>query len=263
RKDGSLFWASVVIDPIRDENGDLVGFAKITRDVTERREAQNALDQARAQRDHAQRMESLGQLTGGVAHDFNNLLTIITGHREILRRLVGADPSGLRAAQAIETAARRGESLTRQLLTFSRRQTLNPTVVAMGERIEAARVMLAGSLGAATTLVANVAPDTWPVKVDVSEFELALVNLALNARDAMPQGRLITVSGENVRLGLGDTPQPLEGDFVALTVADAGVGIAADILPKVFDPFFTTKQAQRGSGLGLSQVHGFVHQSGG
>jgi PAS domain S-box-containing protein len=263
RKDGRLFWAHVIIDPIRDENGALLGFAKITRDMTQQREARLALERAQAQRDHAQKMEALGQLTGGVAHDFNNLLMIVSGHLHTIKKLVANDPRGTRAAEAIELAAKRGESLTRQLLTFSRRQTLNPVVIELGERIDAVRAMLASSIGGGVKLVANVMPDTWPVRIDNSEFELALINLALNCRDAMPQGGVVTITAENVTLRAEDTPQHLEGDFVALTVADTGCGIAADILPKVFDPFFTTKQRTKGTGLGLSQVHGFAHQSGG
>jgi PAS domain S-box-containing protein len=263
RKDGTLFWANVVIDRIRDEGGNLIGFAKITRDMTEQREARIALERAQAQRDHAQKMEALGQLTGGVAHDFNNLLMIIGGHMQTLKKLIAQDPKGMRAAEAVELAAKRGESLTRQLLTFSRRQALKPVVVGIGERIEAVRQMLASSIGASAKLVTHILPDTWPVRIDTSEFELALINIALNSRDAMPQDGVITITAENVRLRAGDTPQKLEGDFVALTVADSGCGIAADILPKVFDPFFTTKQRTKGTGLGLSQVHGFAHQSGG
>jgi PAS domain S-box-containing protein len=263
RKDGSLFWANVIIDPIRDEDGELVGFAKITRDITERRETQLALEKAQAQRDQAQKMEALGQLTGGVAHDFNNLLTVIGGQVDVLKRLVVQNPRGLHAAEAIERAVTRGESLTRQLLTFSRRQALKPLAIGIADQIEVCRAILVSSLGSAVSLALDLPRDLWPVKVDVSEFELALVNVAINARDAMPQGGLLTIAAENVRLDPKDAPQGLEGDFVALTIADTGTGIAPDILPKVFDPFFTTKPTGKGSGLGLSQVHGFAHQAGG
>ena len=264
RKDGSLFWANVIVDPILDDDGSLVGFAKITRDITERREAQLALQAAQAQRAQTQKMEALGQLTGGVAHDFNNLLMIVSGHVHTLKKLVADDPKGVRAAEAIELAARRGESLTRQLLSFSRRQMLTPTVVAgVGERLEAVRPLIASSIGAQVRLAALVPPELWPVRVDLAEFELALINLALNARDAMPEGGMITVSAENAALQPADTRLGLKGDFVAITVADTGSGIPADILPRVFDPFFTTKPPAKGTGLGLSQVHGFVHQSGG
>jgi len=263
RKDGSTFWASVVIDAIRDDDGSLVGFAKITRDITERRAAQIALQEAQLQRAHNQKMEAIGQLTGGVAHDFNNLLAIVGGYVQILKKLVAGNPRGLRAAEAIETAAQRGETLTRQLLSFSRRQILKPAVVEIGDLIGAARPMIESSAGAPTRVLTQLASDTWRVKVDASEFQLALINLALNARDAMPQGGTITISAENQRLETGDTPQPLAGEFVAITVADTGAGIPPDILPRIFDPFFTTKEVDKGTGLGLSQVHGFAHQSGG
>lgn len=263
RRDGRLFWAHVVIDPIRDETGTLIGFAKITRDITERREAQKALQQAETQRARAQKMEALGQLTGGVAHDFNNLLMIIGGHLKTLQALAGAEPKSLRAVEAVTIATRRGEALTRQLLTFSRRQTLNPVVIRVDEHLDGFRTMLESSIGSAATLAIDVGRAVWPVKVDVSEFELALVNLTVNARDAMPNGGIITIVCENIHLVDGDTPHPLVGDFVAISVADTGTGIAPDILANVFDPFFTTKQAQQGTGLGLSQVHGFAHQSGG
>jgi PAS domain S-box-containing protein len=263
RKDGTLFWANVVVDPIRDDDGRLVGFAKITRDVTERREAQLALERAQAQRAHIQKMEALGQLTGGVAHDFNNLLMIVSGHLETIKKLLASDQKGSRAAEAIAIAASRGASLTRQLLSFSRRQMLNPVVFSIGESVEAIRPMLESSVPASVDLATMISTDIWPVRADISEFELALINLTLNARDAMPNGGMIAFSADNVTLSRGDVSEDLEGDFVAITVADTGSGIPADILPKVFDPFFTTKDASKGTGLGLSQVHGFVHQSGG
>jgi PAS domain S-box-containing protein len=262
RKDGSLFWASIVIDAIKDERGELVGFAKITRDITERRAAQIALDEAQAKRSQAQKMEALGELTGGVAHDFNNLLMIVSGHIRMLKKALPQDAKALRSADAIETAVQRGASLTRQLLAFSRRQSLRPTVVSIGERIGGFDDMLSSSLGSLINLVTDIPADIWPIQVDVNEFELALVNMALNARDAMPQGGTITIRAHNAHVLAGDLSPNLEGDFVALTITDTGYGIAPDILPKVFNPFFTTKQA-KGSGLGLSQVHGFVHQSGG
>jgi PAS domain S-box-containing protein len=263
RKDGTPFWANVVIDPVRDPQGVLIGYAKVTRDITERRTAQVALQRAQEQLTHSQKMEALGQLTGGVAHDFNNLLMIIGGHVRIVKKLLHDNPRGLQAAEAIETAAKRGETLTRQLLTFSRRQPLNPVVADLSKRVDALRTLLANSLGSSIQLKTSVAPDTWAVEIDVGELELALVNVAVNSRDAMPDGGVIAISTENVRLSRGQVSGDLAGDFVALTVADKGVGIPQDVLSKVFDPFFTTKGAGKGSGLGLSQVYGFARQSGG
>jgi PAS domain S-box-containing protein len=263
RKDGSLFWASVVIDVIRDEKGEMIGFAKITRDITERREAQIALQEAEQQRAYSQKMDALGQLTGGVAHDFNNLLMVVSGHTQLLKQKITADPSLGRSLEAIEAAAARGEALTRQLLTFSRRHTVSPTVFALGERIERFRSMMASTVGSAVSLVVTIEPDVWAVKVDANEFELGLVNITLNARDALPNGGTISLTAENVTLSGSETLAQVEGEFVALRITDTGTGIPSDLLPKVFDPFFTTKSAEKGSGLGLSQVHGFAHQSGG
>ena len=263
RKNGERFWASVIVDPIRDEAGNLVGFAKITRDITEKRDAQIALQKAQEQSDHAQRMQALGHLTGGVAHDFNNILMVIDGFSQTIKKLIGEDPKGGRALEAIKLAVTRGQSLTRQLLTFSRRQSLNPVVTTIGGRIDALRKMTEGSLGFAIKLAADVPAETWPVMADVSELELALLNITLNARDALPEGGMITITAENRQLKRDETQAQLEGDFVAITIADSGKGIAEEILPKVFDPFFTTKGSGKGAGLGLSQVHGFAHQSGG
>jgi PAS domain S-box-containing protein len=263
RKDGSVFWANVVIAPIGGETGELVGFAKITRDTTEQRNTQLELQEAQRQRAHAQRMDALGQLTGGVAHDFNNLLMIVSGHIRTIQKAATADPKVSRAANAIAHAAQRGAALTRQLLTFSRRQTINPKVFQIAERVSGSRAMLESSVGSAVRLSVAIDTEIWPVKVDESEFELALVNLALNARDAMPKGGALIITAENVTLTTKDTLSGIAGEFVALRITDTGSGIAPDVLPKVFDPFFTTKEIGKGSGLGLSQVHGFAHQSGG
>jgi PAS domain S-box-containing protein len=262
RKDGSLFFASVVIDAIRDENGSLIGFAKITRDITERREAEAKLRRAQEQLAQTQTMEALGQLTGGIAHDFNNMIMVVSGNAHLLKERID-DPRNLRAIEAIENAAARGETLTRQLLAFSRRQSLNPTVVSLRQRLAAFRDLLVSSARGDIELVIDVGRNVWPVAVDVHELELALINLVVNARDAMPDGGMITIGARNVHLHRDDTPDRLSGEFVALTVSDTGSGIAPDILPKVFEPFFTTKQPDKGTGLGLSQVYGLTRQSGG
>jgi PAS domain S-box-containing protein len=262
RRDESQFWASVVIEAIRDEVGALVGFVKITRDITERREAQTSLERAQEQLAQSQKMEALGQLTGSIAHDFNNLLMIVSGHAQLLRRRL-TDPKQLQAIDAVHMAANRGESLTRQLLAFSRRQPINPVVAVLKERVEAVHEMLVGSLRGNVQLRCDIAADVWPVEVDIAELELALVNIAVNARDAMPGGGIITLSARNITLKKSDQVGQLEGDFVALAMTDTGVGIAPDVLPKIFEPFFTTKALGKGTGLGLAQVYGFSHQSGG
>jgi PAS domain S-box-containing protein len=262
RRDESGFWASVVIEAIRDEVGTLVGFVNITRDITERREAQASLERAQEQLAQSQKMEALGQLTGSIAHDFNNLLMIVSGHAQLLRRRL-TDPKHLQAIDAVHSAANRGESLTRQLLAFSRRQPINPVVADLKERIDAVHDMLVGSLRGNVALKCDIAADVWPVEVDIAELELALVNVAVNARDAMPGGGVITLSALNVTLRKSDGVDQLEGDFVALAMTDTGVGIAPDVLPRIFEPFFTTKALGKGTGLGLAQVYGFSHQSGG
>jgi PAS domain S-box-containing protein len=262
RKDGSLFWANVVVDAIRDGRGELIGFAKITRDITERRNAQLELQRAHERLAQSQKMEAMGQLTGGVAHDFNNLLMVVAGQAQLLRRRIGDDPRAVRALEAIEVSARRGQDLTRQLLAFARRQRLNPVPLCLHERAEAFRQLMTASLGGAVELRVDVPESIWPVEVDPGELELALLNLAVNARDAMPNGGVLTIAARNEILE-AETEPHLEGEFVALRVSDNGVGIPPDILPRIFEPFFTTKDMARGTGLGLSQLYGFAEQSGG
>jgi CheY-like chemotaxis protein len=194
-----------------------------------------------------------------VAHDFNNLLMVVTGSLHVLKKIAGDDPKSVRAVQAIEAASQRGAALTRQLLTFARRQSVNPQTIDLKERIHSIRDVLDTGLGSAVDLRVDVDEDIWPITVDAAEFETALVNLAINARDAMPQGGSVTVQASNVFIDDGAR----KGDHVAIKVRDTGVGIPPDILAKIFDPFFTTKPIGKGTGLGLSQVHGFAHQAGG
>jgi len=263
RRDGSLFWASVVIDAIRDETGELMGFAKITRDITERRNAQLELQKAHERLGQAQKMEAMGQLTGGVAHDFNNLLMVVSGQAQLLRKRVADDTRSLRALDAIEMAAKRGQDLTRHLLTFARRQRLQPVPISLYERSADLRELLGTSLGSTITLNVSLPKDLWAVEVDPGELELALLNLAVNARDAMPSGGSLSIVGRNRTLVGGEVDTDVAGEFVALSIRDTGVGIPPDILTRVFEPFFTTKEVNKGTGLGLSQVYGFVQQSGG
>ncbi|KRQ07520.1 PAS domain-containing sensor histidine kinase [Bradyrhizobium manausense] len=258
RKDGTFLWASVVIDPIY-ENGALVGFAKITRDITERRNAQIRLEAMQTQLAESQKFDALGQLTGGVAHDFNNLLMIISGSLHILKKGDPEDPRFQRAISAIETAAKRGAALTGQLLTFARRQSVNPQAIHLADRIEAIREVLYAGVGSAVHLAFDIDREVWPVKADISEFETGLLNLVINARDAMPDGGTVTIGAHNIVLD-----DPLHnGEYVAITVNDTGLGIPSDVVDKIFEPFFTTKPVGKGTGLGLSQVHGFAHQAGG
>jgi two-component system, NtrC family, sensor kinase len=213
----------------------------------------------------SQRLEAIGQLTGGVAHDFNNLLMIVSGSVHRLRRDV-ADEKQLRLLDAIVNAIRRGESLTRQLLSFSRRQTLQPTVIDLAAWLPELKEMLSRSLRGDIEVRLVIPRRPCFVKVDASELELALLNLAFNARDAMPSGGVLSITAKPIRLGgkAGKTGEEgLSGPFVAIRVADSGQGIPAEVLPRVFEPFFTTKEVGKGTGLGLSQVYGFAKQSGG
>jgi signal transduction histidine kinase len=232
------------------------------RHVSAEKEAAAALERAHQQLANAQKMEALGQLTGGVAHDFNNLLMIVGGYAQSLKRR-RAEAKDVRALEAIEAAVSRGESLTRQLLSFSRRQPLDPVVTHPAAAVDAIRDVLSGSTRVNIDLSIGIAKGTWPIRVDRSEFALALVNIAINARDSMPEGGRLSISTENVTLQPGDIPDGLAGDHVALRIADTGCGIAADVLPRVFEPFFTTKEVDKGTGLGLSQVYGFARRSGG
>jgi two-component system, NtrC family, sensor kinase len=225
-------------------------------DEAERREAaESALRQA-------QRLEAIGQLTGGVAHDFNNLLMIVSGSVHRLRRELTSEQH-VRLLDMIMNATNRGESLTRQLLAFSRRQMLNPAVIDLTQRLPELKEMLSRSLRGDIATEVIVPEGTCAVKVDPSEFELALLNLAVNARDAMPHGGSLTITAMPQVLKGGAQAEGLAGEFVAIRIADTGVGIPAETLPHVFEPFFTTKEVGRGTGLGLSQVYGFAKQSGG
>jgi two-component system NtrC family sensor kinase len=225
-------------------------------DEAERREA------AEAALRQAQRLEAIGQLTGGVAHDFNNLLMIVSGSVQRLRRDLTSEKH-TRLLDMITNATARGESLTRQLLAFSRRQMLTPSVIDLSQRLPELREMLNRSLRGDITTEVVVPRHGCAVKVDPSEFELALLNLAVNARDAMPHGGLLSITAKPVVLKGKAMEEGLQGEFVAIRVADTGSGIPPDALPHVFEPFFTTKEIGKGTGLGLSQVYGFAKQSGG
>lgn len=251
RKDGSYFWASVVIDPIFANDGSLIGFAKITRDITERKNAQDEIARVQQQLAEAQKLDALGHLTGGVAHDFNNLLMIITGNLHLLRKEVESE-KGLRAFHSIQTATQRAGKLTKQLLTFARRQSVRPEAINLAKSLMGLGEVLNSALGANVALRFEISDDVGDIFADPGEFETALLNLVINARDAMPAGGDLTISAKNAKDGQ-----------VEIEVSDTGLGIPDDIAEKVFDPFFTTKSVGKGTGLGLSQVHGFAHQAGG
>lgn len=222
--------------------------------------AMDARERAEGALRQAQRMEAIGQLTGGIAHDFNNLLMVMTGGIDRLRRDI-TDPKQLRTLDMIQSAAKRGENLIRHLLTFSRKQATNPTLVDVAHFLGQIEEVLRGTLRGNIQLSVEPPKDGCVIRVDAGELELALLNLAVNARDAMPDGGRLILSAQPVTPG-GDN-DGLVGEFVAIEVADTGEGIPPDALPKVFEPFFTTKPAGRGTGLGLSQVYGFAKQAGG
>ena len=265
RKDGSRFWASVAINPLRDATGRVLGFAKITRDVTERRAQQQALEQTRAELAQAQKMDALGQLSGGIAHDFNNLLAVITNCIEILhRRLQTADPEVRQTIDMIKRNADRAASLTQRLLAFSRRQALAPQPIEPNKLVSGMSDLLRRALGESIALETVLGSGVWLTSADPNQLETAILNVAVNARDAMPNGGKLTIETSNAFL---DEPyaaahqEVTPGQYAMIAVSDTGIGMKKDVIAKAFDPFFTTKE--HGTGLGLSQVFGFIKQSGG
>ena len=269
RKDGSKFWAAVVIDAIRDEAGKLIGFAKVTRDITERHETQRKLKAAQEQLAVSQKMEAVGQLSGGIAHDFNNLLMIVIGNLETAQHQAMKPPINTRLSGALSNAmrgAQRAAALTGRLLAFSRRQALDPKPMDVNKFLSGASDFLQRSLGEKIQIETVGAAGLWNVEVDHNQLESALVNLAINARDAMPNGGKLTIEGANVFVDenyIQQNPELKPGQYVAICVSDTGAGMPADVLNRAFEPFFTTKELGQGTGLGLSQVYGFVKQSGG
>ncbi|MBO1077078.1 ATP-binding protein, partial [Roseomonas marmotae] len=260
------FWASVVIDPVYD-NGRLVGFAKITRDLTERRQAQLELEQSREQLFQAQKMEAVGQLTGGLAHDFNNLLAGINGSLELLSARItqGRYKDLDRLATMAQSAATRAATLTHRLLAFSRRQTLDPRPTNVNQLVAGMEELIRRTIGPAVELRVTAAAGLWPTLVDQNQLENALLNLCINARDAMPDGGCLTVKTANQWLDshAARTVDLPPGQYVTLAISDTGTGMTPEVMAKAFDPFFTTKPEGKGTGLGLSMVYGFVRQSNG
>ena len=261
KKDGERFWASVVIDAVRDENGELIGFAKITRDMTEKRAAQLQLEESREQLFRSQKMEALGQLTGGLAHDFNNLLTAILGASDLAGRNTDKPEKLKRMLEGIRNSAQRGASLTKQLLAFARAQPLEIKSIDLKSFLDDVTTLLRPSLRSNIEVAIENSTDLWRVQADAAALELALLNLAFNARDAMKDGGTLKISATN-RV-LEGKPEGLRGKHVALRVADTGTGMSRETMDRVFEPFFTTKSFGEGTGLGLSQVFGFSKQLGG
>jgi PAS domain S-box-containing protein len=263
RKDGTRFLAHVVVDPIWGDTGNLLGFAKITRDITEATQAQLTLEQTREALFQAQKMQAIGQLSGGIAHDFNNLLTVILGNLEILRKRVTEEPKVLRLIDNATQGALRGVSLTQRMLAFARRQELKSEPIAVPALVTGIFGLLRSSLGPSVQIETRFPDNLEPVMADVNQLELAVLNLATNARDAMPQGGKIVFSARVEEVDESNPSSLVPGRYVCLTVGDSGVGMDAATLASSMDPFFTTKGVGKGTGLGLSMVHGFIEQLGG
>jgi PAS domain S-box-containing protein len=262
RKDGSRFWAHVVVDAIHDDAGKLVGFAKVTRDVTERKQAAEALERANAALFQAQKMESLGQLTGGVAHDFNNLLAVMSNGLDVLSLRL-QDHADIRMLETMQRAVARGATLTQQLLSFARQQPLKVERCSLNAVLRGFEAVLRRAADGAVELEIRQEPRPRPVLLDVARFEAAVLNLVVNARDAMPHGGKIVIGVQNIQLGEGTVGALAAGPYVRVSVADTGSGMLPEVVARAFEPFFTTKEVGKGTGLGLSQVYGFIAQSGG
>jgi PAS domain S-box-containing protein len=268
RKDGSRIWANVVVTALRDLSGNLRGFAKVTRDITERHQHELALEQSRAMLAQLQKIEALGQLTGGVAHDFNNILTTIMGSVELLqRRAASADSERTaRLLAAVQRAAEQGAALTQRLLAFSRQQALAPNIVDVNKLVGAMSALLHRTLGENIAIETVLGAGLWRTYVDPNQLESAIINLAVNARDAMPNGGKLTIETGNTHLDdryAATHSEVKSGQYVMVAVSDTGEGMTSETIMHAFEPFFTTKPEGKGTGLGLSQVHGFVKQSGG
>ena len=262
RKDGSRFWAHVVIDAIRDDEGELIGFAKITRDITERKEAQEKVEKAREFSLQAQKLEAIGQLTGGIAHDFNNLLTAVLGSLELLRKRLRDDPKSIALLENAAQGAQRGTTLTKRMLAFARNYELNKEVTSIPELVRGMTELLQRSIGPSFNLETHFPLSLKPIEVDTNQLELALLNLTLNARDAMPDGGDIILAAREESVAAAH--KGLEaGNYIRVSVTDTGEGMDEETLGRATEPFFTTKGVGKGTGLGLSMVHGFAEQSGG
>ena len=256
----STFWATVIIDPIRNEAGELIGFAKVTRDLTEKRAIEEQLRQS-------QKMEAVGNLTGGLAHDFNNLLTGISGSLEMMqvRMAQGRTAEFDRYFMAAQGAVKRAAALTHRLLAFSRRQTLDPKPTNVNRLLSDIEELVRRTVGPSIEVEVVGASGLWPTLVDPNQLENAVLNLCINARDAMPDGGRLTIEAANKWLderAARNHDLPV-GQYVSVCVTDTGTGMTPEVIAKAFDPFFTTKPIGEGTGLGLSMVYGFARQSGG
>lgn len=262
RKDGSRFRAHVIIDAIYNDDKKLIGFAKITRDITERYVAEETLAKANEALLQSQKMDALGKLTGGVAHDFNNLLSVISTGLEVFA-LSALDSRQVKMVDSMKRAIDRGATLTQQLLSFARQQTLMPKPQNISKLISSFEPLLLKAANASIKFKMDLTVDIYPVKIDSTRFETALLNIIVNSRDAMPNGGAITLITKEVKLAHHEVGSLSEGLYIKVSVEDTGEGIRPEIMQNILEPFFTTKEIGKGTGLGLSQVYGFMMQSGG
>ena len=261
RKDGTAFWAHVIIDAIHDERGEIIGFAKVTRDLTEKKAAADALAEANAALFQSQKMESIGQLTGGIAHDFNNLLSVLASGLEVLTLRGGV--GDVKTLDSMRRAIDRGATLTQQLLAFARQQPLQPETHSVNRLVSGFESVLRRAVNAAIDFEVQLEPEIRATVIDSARFESALLNLVVNARDAMPDGGRIRIETANVELKEREVNGLAPGNYVKVTVSDTGTGMSPETAQRAFEPFYTTKEVGKGTGLGLSQVYGFIKQSGG
>jgi signal transduction histidine kinase len=259
RKDGFHFLANVIISTLCDKSGKLVGFVKVSRDVSERKHLEDRLRQA-------QKMEAIGRLSGGVAHDFNNLLGVIIGYSELVEERLNPDDPLRPKIEEIKKAGERGASLTRQLLAFSRQQVLEPKILNLNSVVADIQKMLQRLIGEDIELVMKCDPNLALVKADRGQIEQVIMNLAVNARDSMPNGGKLRIETTNIDLDefyARQHPTLVPGAYVMLMVTDTGIGMEPETQTHIFEPFFTTKAPGKGTGLGLATVYGIVKQSGG
>jgi PAS domain S-box-containing protein len=263
RKDGTRFWAHVIIDSIHDDDGSIIGYAKITRDITERKEAQQKLEKAHEALLQSQKMEAIGHLTGGIAHDFNNLLMAVLGSLELVRKRVPSDEKITTLVDNAILGAQRGVTLTKRMLAFARQQELRAETIQIPEIVRGMSELLERSLGSSISIEARFPLALKPVRADANQVEMALLNLAVNARDAMPEGGQLILAARDVVIRT-DEPDGLKaGRYVCVSVSDTGEGMDQATLNHAMEPFFTTKGPGKGTGLGLPMVHGLAQQSGG
>jgi PAS domain S-box-containing protein len=263
RKDGTRFWAHVIIDAIRDDDGSILGYAKITRDITERRETQQKLENAREALLQSQKMEAIGHLTGGIAHDFNNLLMAVLGSLELARKRMPGDEKLLALVDNAILGAQRGAILTKRMLAFARRQELSLETVHIPELVRGMTELLQRSLGQTIAIETRFPIALKPILADSNQVEMALLNLAVNARDAMPEGGQIILAAREAVVKTDEPGGLKAGRYICISVSDTGEGMDQATLSRAMEPFFTTKGPGKGTGLGLPMVHGLAQQSGG